>query len=54
MISLQPTFSGNSPTSQLLSIPLQGNGVYTSCCFLPGTTQAITVSSIGEVSRTLD
>lgn len=27
----------------------QGNGVYTSCCFLPGTTQAITVTSIGEV-----
>ncbi|CBJ27265.1 flagellar associated protein [Ectocarpus siliculosus] len=27
----------------------KGNGVYTSCCFLPGTTQAITVTSIGEI-----
>ncbi|CAM9695874.1 unnamed protein product [Ectocarpus sp. 12 AP-2014] len=27
----------------------KGNGVYTSCCFLPGTAQAITVTSIGEI-----
>ncbi|CAM9977972.1 unnamed protein product [Scytosiphon promiscuus] len=27
----------------------KGNGVYTSCCFLPGTTQAITVTSVGEI-----
>ncbi|CAM9642998.1 unnamed protein product [Hapterophycus canaliculatus] len=27
----------------------KGNGVYTSCCFLPDTTQAITVTSVGEI-----
>lgn len=31
----------------------QGNGTYTSCCFLPGTTQAITVTSTGEVRHTM-
>lgn len=27
----------------------QGCGIYTSCCFLPGATQAVTVTSNGEV-----